>query len=141
MATIREPGWISALDAIQRQVLEGALLGLYKQGGVDLGRRIRRLLPEPTPAYDIDDLGLTVWPNSDFRETLHYEIDDHREYFPRPAPPGKNPSISALDADQLLISRMPLLWESWVNWWRNVDGKVGSIPLCCEHFPGFFRRR
>lgn len=130
VATIREPGWTSSLDPLQRQVLEGALLGLYKQGGVDLGReQIRRLLPAPTPAYDIDDLGLTVWPNSDFRETLHYEIDDHREYFPRPAPLAKIHRYPALDADQLLISRMPLLWESWVNWWQSErEGRINS-PL------------
>lgn len=133
VATIREPGWMASLDPPQCRVLETALLGLYKQCGVDLGReQIRSLLPQPTPPYDIDDVGLSVWPNPDFRETLYYEIDDHREFTPRPFLLAKTYKYPPIEADKLLISQMPLLWESWVNWWQSEQSGRQASPLMRE---------
>lgn len=132
---IREPGWVERLDRNQRQVLEAALLGLYRQSGVDLSReQIRRLLPKPTPEYDIDDKGLLVWPNRDFRESLIYEIDDRKEFTPRPATLARTYSYPPIDSASLVISKTPLLWESWVNWWQAENESRPRPPLVAD-FP------
>lgn len=129
-ATILEPGWILGLDPQQRTVLAAALLGLYKLGGIDLIReQIQALLPHPTPPYDISDQGLSVWPNRDFREVLHYEIDDRRELIPRPLALARTHKFSAIDSEKLLLSRMPLLWDTWVNWWQAENANRPGPPL------------
>jgi len=133
VATIRKPGWILQLDPPQRVVLETALLGLYKQSGVDLDReQILTLLPQPAPPYDIDELGLTLWPNQDFRESLHYEIDDRKEFSPRPVPLAKTHKYPSIEADKLLVSHMPVLWETWVNWWQAEKEGRPLPPLLRE---------
>ncbi|MCA9098980.1 MAG: hypothetical protein KDA36_11360, partial [Planctomycetaceae bacterium] len=133
VATIRKPGWILQLDPPQRVVLETALLGLYKQSGVDLDReQIQTLLPQPAPPYDIDEIGLTLWPNQDFHESLHYEIDDRKEFSPRPVPLAKTHKYPPIEADKLLVSHMPVLWETWVNWWQTEKEGRPLPPLLRE---------
>jgi hypothetical protein len=77
LASVAHAGWIDALDATKRIVVENALAGLYARAAVDLVReRLEARIGEPAP-YDVADQGLVVWPGGDYeKQTIEPLVAD-----------------------------------------------------------------
>src|SRR5439155_16874096 len=86
LAHIARPGWLPRLDAEQAAVVALALAGFYKEAGVDLIReQIEASFAPASPAYDVTDEGLVVWPDGDYATVAVYDLQQRPELRPRAA--------------------------------------------------------
>ena len=115
VASVATPGFIGALAAKPRAVLETALAGLYKKAGVDLVReQIEALLGEGVP-YDVAAEGLVAWPGDGYESEVIYDLGGTGQLIgtTRGAPLAKAPPT--LDAAKLMFRRQEIRWTAWVE--------------------------
>jgi hypothetical protein len=131
VATIREPGWLDALDPAQRQDVTTALAGLYKLAGIDLVcEQVREVLPQRS-SFTLTERDLIVEIGPLREAAVRYDLT-------RPRAPLKPYTLDGtaatnwptLDPRRVLFARVPLLWQHWVeNWQDGLDGKTPSKLL------------
>ena len=130
LANLSDAGGLARLAPGQRTALELAVAGLYKLAGVDLVRQqIEATLPG-TPAYDIADEGLVVWPGQGYRTEVVYPLDPERErLLPgiRLSEGHTSPDLSSLPARDVFFHRTPIRWTDWQSAWDR-DGAGQGLP-------------
>ncbi|HTU91124.1 MAG TPA: hypothetical protein VMF69_13685, partial [Gemmataceae bacterium] len=127
VASIREPGWLEALDISQRQDVTTALAGLYKLAGIDLvHEQVRECLP-PRAGFTLTERDLIVETGPLREAAVRYDLT-------RPRGPLKPYTLAgaaaaswpALDPGRVIFARVPLSWQQWVENWQ--DGQDGKMP-------------
>ncbi|MHB1422388.1 MAG: hypothetical protein ACYC3I_04165 [Gemmataceae bacterium] len=125
VASIREPGWLEALDNVQRQDVTTALAGLYKLVGIDLvAEQVRESLPTGT-SFTLTERDLIVETGPLGEAAVRYDLTRPRGAL-RPRTLEGEPAANwpALEPRRLLFARMPLTWQQWIESWQsNPDGK------------------
>ncbi len=121
LGAVQEAGWVAHLNVEQHRTLTTALAGLYKLAGVDFVReQLKAVLPPSHSGYQLTAHHLIVWTDRASGQGVAYDLRDRGEQLaPRtlnPAEPGPAP---ALDARQLLYSRLPITWERWNECWQR----------------------
>jgi hypothetical protein len=116
LASLREPGWVTALPEEQRAVLENALAGFYKLAGVDLVREQLDEVLGDVP-YDVSAEGLVAWPGAGYATEVRFNL---RVREPRPSVHG--PALSepppVLAGKHARFGHEPLAWRRWVEAWE-----------------------
>jgi hypothetical protein len=124
VASLADAGWSGALDERQRDIFEIAIAGFYKLSGVDILREqvedVLRRGGTVTPAYDIADEGLVVWPGNRFEIEVVYDL---RSAKLRPTVRGGPDDAEPLDLAgyHALFGREPLYWAVWSTTWRQIQ--------------------
>jgi hypothetical protein len=131
VASIREPGWLEALEPAQRQDVTTALAGLYKLAGVDLVcEQVREVLPQGSN-FTLTERDLIVEIGPLREAAVRYDLT-------RPRGPLKPYTLDGtgasnwptLDPRRVLFARVPLSWQHWVeNWQDGFDGKTPTKLL------------
>jgi hypothetical protein len=126
VASIREPGWLEALDSSRRQDVTTALAGLYKLAGIDLvSEQVRENLP-PRASFTLTERDLIVETGPLREAAVRYDLT-------RPRGPLKPYTLEGaaaaswpmLDPGQVIFARVPLSWQQWVETWQSSpDGKA-----------------
>lgn len=133
VAGIAEPGWLTKLDATQREVFEIALAGFYKLAAVDVVReQIEHLLAEgrdaSPPAYDFGDEGLLVWPGRGFETEIVYDFRSRRVRSQvRGAPLASEPLV--LRGKHAVFGNEPLYSSVWTTTWQQIARGEHPIPV------------
>jgi hypothetical protein len=117
VASISKAGFVSALDAEQRQTFENALAVFYHRAEV---RWVREQVEAELGAdahYAITAEGLVVWPDGGYEVELLYRPPAYR---PRPLKPYPVSPVSSrvLDSRRVLYSHQPISWADWALAWR-----------------------
>ena len=116
---ILDPGWINRLSRDQLRILQGALAGLYRIGGVDLIReQIEACFSPRTPPYDIAERGLTLWPEGRYEIEVTYNLDQRPVISPRPRSVARSFNLPSLRSSDLVFGDSEISWESWVRFWE-----------------------
>lgn len=128
VACVERRGWVDALEATDGGALETALIGLYKEAGVDLVReQILSILPGE-PAYDVDPRGLIVWPTRDFGTEVVYRLRSrHDVLLPRVTGPQPTPPLPRIPVGDIFFRRRPVPWPRWVAAWAPEE--TSAAPL------------
>jgi hypothetical protein len=126
LAGVLQPGWLPQLSAEQRQMLANALAGLYKLGGVDLVReQIEAYLDPQTFRFAVEYEGLVVRPAAAAGGEAVYDLRNG-PVLPRQPSPGSPPlALPELVADHLLLKRVPVPWQHWVDVWERDQSGMG----------------
>ncbi len=115
-AGIPRAGFVDALPAEGRLVIENAIAGLYRLAGASLSREAVEREIEGA-AYDISEEGLVVWPVAGYRSEVVYDLargpilEPHVRGEPLATPP------KTLDRRRLLLSEAPLYRDAWETAW------------------------
>src|SRR5262249_25011854 len=111
-------GWLPRLTAEQSSALTLALVGFYKEGGVDLGRgQIEASFAPSCPPYDVTEAGLVVWPGGDFATEVVYDLREGPVLRPRVVAEEPSNGLPVLKADELLVRNREITWTDWVEAW------------------------
>ena len=133
VAVIREPGWLSHLDASDQEIFKVGLTGLFKLASVDLVReQIERHLAIRKPSagkgqefsngshpYDIGPPGLIVWPNGAYEHEVYYPLDDQPVTHPRPRGFARAAGLNPVPMDAMVFGLYQLDWDEWRRFWDN----------------------
>jgi hypothetical protein len=126
VAGVLQPGWLSRVGEVQREVMAAALAGLYKLAGIDIIReQVRANLPPGAEEFDIarNDLVLCLHPGGP--PAVEYDLKTPRgPLLPRPPVGLPQSSWPSLDPSRILYNRLPLTWQRWVARWEVQDGKA-----------------
>jgi len=131
VASIRESGWLEALDGTQRQDVTTALAGLYKLAGIDLvSEQVRENLP-PQASFTLTERYLIVEIGPLREAAVRYDLTKPRGPLkPYPLEGAVAASWPVLDPGRVLFARVPLAWEQWVESWQvGPDGQTPRKPL------------
>ena len=106
------------LNNEQRQVLLTAIVGFYRLAGVDLVREqiTASFAPRAIP-YDVDEEGLLVWPDGEYRDEAVYNLRHHVTVRPYPRSVVRTHSLPAVPIERLVFSRTSLDWQDWSRQW------------------------
>ncbi len=130
VGSIAERGWIEQLDELQRRILEIALTGFYKLAGVWLVReQLEHALrgdATVTPAYDISDDGLVVWPERVFGSELLYDLHAAK-LVPRVRRGSYDGPLIDLGGRHAIFGRETMYWSVWATTWQQIQR--GEIPM------------
>jgi hypothetical protein len=122
IASMPRRGWLDAAPRDERQAFLNALNGLYKYAGVDLiWERLEERLGADLVWHEVHSDGLLLWRDRRYHFAELYRLRDTGA----PAQVG-NPlryvtQPPASELDELLFSRRPLEWESWVAMWERTE--------------------
>jgi hypothetical protein len=141
VASIPSPGWIDHLDDGQREIFEIALAGFYKLAGVEIVReQVEHALrgdTERTPAYDIADEGMLVWPGHNYDTEVVYDL---RSSSLAPNIRGQAyDGLPSLSGRRAIFGREPLHWSTWSSAWQYIAR--GDAPLPVVVGPSLLRAR
>ena len=102
---IDRPGWMRGLPPAPAELLNAALLGLYKIACVDVVKEQveSRFAPEPI-CFDLSPEALTVWPSGQFGNPLRFNLRD-----PVSTPSSPSP----------LLRPVSIEWDRWVAAWAS----------------------
>jgi hypothetical protein len=131
VASIRESGWLEALDNTQRRDVTTALAGLYKLAGIDLVQeQLREILPKDS-SFTLTERDLVVETGPLHEAAVRYDLTRPRGLLkPYSLEDGAAKDWPTLDPRRVLFARVPLLWCHWVeNWQDGFDGKTPSELL------------
>ncbi len=120
IASIREPGWLEALDTGQRQDVTTALAGLYKLAGIDLvSEQVRENLP-PRASFTLTERDLIVETGPLREAAVRYDLTRPRGPLkPYTLEGAAAASWPALDPARVIFARVPLSWQQWVESWQS----------------------
>jgi hypothetical protein len=129
VATVSQPGWLRFASAEQRRVIETALNGFYKKGSIDLVREqlcdsMVRSLP-----YDINQQGLTVWPDETFAKEIDVDLHRRNQLRPVPAAVAWTFGLRPIDRRDVVFADSPLLWSEWLQLWGTSPGTDDSSQV------------
>lgn len=131
VASVRELGWLEALDNAQRQDVTTALAGLYKLAGIDLvSEQVRENLPLGAN-FTLTERDLVVETGPLREAVVCYDLMRARGPL-KPQTLDGEPASNwpTLDPSRVLFTRVPLSWQQWVeNWQDGTDGKMPSKLL------------
>jgi hypothetical protein len=133
VADIARPGWFDRLLPQQRRVLNSALVGLYKTGGVDLVCE-QVLASLGTPArLDFREDGLTVHSGEHEESEIFYPLATSPSE-PRVVAGRATRTWPDLPRRQLLFRDQPLPWAEWVAAWeQDAAGHGHPRELLASH--------
>jgi len=116
IARIRQSGWTETLDAAQRRTLETTLAGFYKRCEVDLVReQILAALPAPPTAVEFGQHCILV------RYESHGKLQQYRL--------DATTSSHQIELLPLVFQWRPILWEQWVECWKQDEQGWGNPGL------------
>lgn len=128
LARVRDPAWLSRLNAAERQVFANALLGLYKLAGISLvHERLTELWGTGDAVYALGKETLRVWRPLSAGAVVTYSWTDEPVLSPSVLP-GHAPHlwpplfVSAVDLTQTLVT-----WPDWLAVWQSTDS--ASRPI------------
>jgi len=129
-----QPGWAAPLKTAERQVLEAALLGLYRLAGVQMvGEQILAILPQAGD-WDISADGLVVEPRNE-SPTAAYNLRQEGPLAPQTPDAQPWQTFPTLDPAQVLFSRAAFPWDQWVAFWEQERSDAGppQEPVAAFH--------
>jgi hypothetical protein len=144
LGSVAQLGWIAKLDDVQRLVLENGLAGFYKMAAVDIVReRLEAELRDgdgnaATPAYDVSEEGVVVWPDGGYKTELVYKLDGRSTL--TPIVRGGGAAVQAprtIDAKRILFRDERIEWTRWAEAWGDVaEGRASRILTGPSLLPG-----
>ncbi|HUQ03392.1 MAG TPA: hypothetical protein VM261_12905 [Kofleriaceae bacterium] len=131
VAGVPERGWLDAVPADERVVLEVALTGFYKLSGIEVVReQLVSVLAAgglTNVAYDLTDHRLSVWPGSGFEVELIYDLRS-------PALPSAihgtyDGPVPRLEGQHAIFAYDPVATEAWFTTWERLVLGMDTSPL------------
>ncbi|HEY4311838.1 MAG TPA: hypothetical protein VGN12_20490 [Pirellulales bacterium] len=126
VAGIYQRGWLDMLRDTQRNTLDNALAGFYKEAGADLVLdQLETQLAAHDVSYAIDDAGLMVWPD---RSSADATLVPLRDWPPAPRGhlPAMLPAVPLNRPERLVFARAAISWQRWVTVWDHDQSHVGT---------------
>ena len=128
LACVPRPGWASELTAEDASLLGDALSGFYRLAGVDLIReQIDVALGGDGMPYDINEEGMTVWPDRAYKDEAAYNLHRKASLRPSPRSVARAYELPALGREQLVFSHTPIQREAWEGRWTGAGNE--ATPL------------
>ncbi|MCA9058657.1 MAG: hypothetical protein KDA85_09165, partial [Planctomycetaceae bacterium] len=121
VGSVFDSGWLLFASADQLRSFEHALEGCYRKAGIDLVReQIEQGLVHNHP-YDVNEHGLTVWPDSQFDREV--TVDLHRPGTVRPVPISEAAihNLHSTARDQVVFSDSDTTWDGWERRWQSLE--------------------
>jgi hypothetical protein len=131
VAGVPERGWLDAVPADERVVLEVALTGFYKLSGIELVReQLTSVLAAgglSGVAFDLTDDRLIVWPGSGFEVELVYDL--RSPSLPSAIRGAYEGPVPRLDGQHAVFARDPVATEAWFSTWERLVLGMDTSPL------------
>jgi hypothetical protein len=119
VAATANPAWTDRLSPPQRQVLQTALLGLYKSGGVELIRQqIEAEFPPQDFTYDVTAAGLAVWAREAPDVEVQYDLHQPAAIVGRVVQGSPYRLMPTFERDWILFSDVRVSWQYWIDAWE-----------------------
>ena len=135
VATVLHPGWLAAIDHVQRERVNTALAGFYKRAGVDLVREnFQERFARPGLQARFHDEGVLVFTDEDVDRGAGPRLrTSARMLVPllqNGARPGDWPVV---EREALVFADCPITWDEWVRAWTPETPESVSTEI--EQFP------
>jgi hypothetical protein len=128
VAEVAQPGWSAPLVPAERQVLEAALVGLYKLAGVQLiHEHVHAVLPQAGD-WDVTAEGLVVDACSGPPAVVVYNLHQEGPFAPQVVHGQPWQALPTLEPSQVLFSQAAIPWDRWVAFWQHEQAVPGSPP-------------
>ena len=120
LASVVPADWMTALSDPAADLLELALLGLFKMSAVDaVAAQIESLFPTPPAAFDIRRRELIVFFGAQLQNQAAYVLDEDQEDRMIPAITGPDAlELPALSRAQVLLKERQVKWTDWSRAWE-----------------------
>lgn len=128
VASISQRGWLPAASAEQRQILEAALNGFYRKAAIELVREQLASAFVGRFPYDVDDHGLTIWPDGDFRKEIVVDLERRHQIRPSPAAMAWSYGLQPTARSEVVFADSRLTWSEWRQVWSPATA-AESPPL------------
>ena len=141
VATVATSGWLCFASSEQTRVLEHALEGFYRKAGIELVREQLRENIVHDHEYDINTVGLAIWPNRLFHREI--TVDLHRAHSLRPTPSTEAAGygLQPVERRRVVFCDSVTSWEEWKRIWSPVEPSAVGHPLHQELQPTHEKRR
>ena len=140
VASVSQSGWLNSLTLEQWNSFFNALEGFYRKCGVELVReQIESNFARDYP-YDIDTLGLLIWPTARFDVEILAELKNEGVIRPTPVLPAGDSGLVPIDHARVLFSATHTDWNEWERLWtvsrdENSAETTPVFPTACIRGP------
>ncbi len=119
LSSISQIGWLTSASEEQRNSFLNALEGFYRKSGIDLVReQLESNLTKKHP-YDIDSVGLLVWPSQRFEVEIVADLKADGIISPLPAIPAVEAGLMPIASEKVLFSATHTDWKEWERIWSD----------------------
>ena len=133
---VTQAGWAGQLPLEKQQALVTAILGLYKTADVELvGQQIQSVFSPPLAALDINERGISVWPDSALETEVFYDLVENTTITPRIVAGNLGRILPTVESSQVVFSEIQITWEDWVRWWNEYQTRPDRCYPLLAPFP------
>ena len=119
IASLSQTGWLRTVSKEQGNSFLNALEGFYRKCGIDLVReQLETNLTQQHP-YDIDSVGLIVWPTKRFDVEIVADLEAEITIIPLPAFQAAEAGLAPIQRERLVFSATHTDWNEWEKIWSD----------------------
>ena len=119
VASGSQTGWLTRVSEDQRVSFENALDGFYRKCGVDLVREKLEANVTKHHPYDIDLVGLIVWPSNRFEVAIVMDLNSEGKITPQPVVVAAKAGFEPIEREKVLYSATSTEWKKWESTWPS----------------------
>ena len=133
IVSLSQLGWLNWVSKEQENSFLNALEGFYRKCGIDLVRQqIESNLTKNHP-YDVDSVGLVVWPTTRFDVEIVADLEHEGMINPQPAFQAAEAGIAPIEREKVVFSATHSDWKEWERIWS--DKSLSTSPMNRIGFP------
>jgi hypothetical protein len=132
MACVSQAGWMKNLSDEQRNSFSNALEGFYRKCGIDLVREQLENNFTKDHAYDVDSMGLVVWPNHRFDVEITTHLKQLGTLNPQPINQAAQVGLKPVERERIVFAATHTSRSEWEKKWA--DRKLAESTNEVLHF-------
>ena len=129
LARVSQVGWLNSVSSAQKNSFLMALEGFYRKCGIDLIREQLEANFTKQHPYDIDSVGLLVWPRARFDVEITAELKGEGMVKPLPVEQAADAGLFPIERDKILFASSHTDWKEWERIWSENDFTMQGSPM------------
>nr|MCU0713940.1 AEC family transporter [Pirellula sp.] len=122
VACISQIGWLKSASDEQWNSFCNAVEGFYRKSGIELVReQIERAFTKRYP-YDVDSVGLLVWPSKSFDIEIVTDLMAEGDLRPMPEAQAAEAGLQPTPRERVIFESTSTTWSDWETLWSERDG-------------------
>jgi len=129
LARVSQSGWLNSVSTAQKNSFLLALEGFYRKCGVELVREQLEANFTKRHPYDIDAVGLLVWPLGRFDVEITANLKAEGMIKPIPAEQAADAGLVPIEREKIQFASSHTDWKEWERIWTDNDFAIQRGPM------------
>jgi len=129
LARVSQSGWLNSVSTAQKNSFLLALEGFYRKCGVELVREQLEANFTKRHPYDIDAVGLLVWPRGRFDVEITANLKAEGMIKPIPAEQAADAGLVPIEREKIQFASSHTDWKEWERIWTDNDFAIQGGPM------------